>query len=476
MTCSPSGLTHTAEPKGDGWHITLTTHTLAPFVALESDRPGRFSANAVTLFPGHPAPDHLHPGRARPAPHLHPARPAQRHLRPPKVLMFSYQLYSSRNFPPLAETLDDAGRRSATTASKATARSMPTTRWWRNWRPASPPPACHADRPFRPGPAGSRPRQGAVHRAVPRHRAHLLPLPHARRPPDGRRGLARLRRSGCKRRAQPFRAAGLGFGWHNHDFEFVALPDGTLPQDRDLRGRPRPGMGNRRGLGHPRRRRPARLDREIRRPASPRPMSRTSPPRARTRTRTAGPIVGQGTVDWKAVMTALRSHRPARNFVMEHDNPSDHARFATRSRSRRQRSSDTWKSRHRHHRLRQHLDRLSARSRRSSRAWTVRAVADMNLDAAQARAAEFNVQAQSVEDLLANPGHRRGHQPDHPRRAFRRVEGDPSGGQARLFRKAADPHAWRTASPCATSRRRRACASAARPTPSSAARTSRPAR
>jgi beta-mannosidase len=24
-------------------------------VALESDRPGRFSANAVTLFPGHPA-------------------------------------------------------------------------------------------------------------------------------------------------------------------------------------------------------------------------------------------------------------------------------------------------------------------------------------------------------------------------------------------------------------------------------------
>jgi beta-mannosidase len=51
----PSGLTHTAEPKGDGWEITLTTHTLAPFVALESDRPGRFSANAVTLFPGHPA-------------------------------------------------------------------------------------------------------------------------------------------------------------------------------------------------------------------------------------------------------------------------------------------------------------------------------------------------------------------------------------------------------------------------------------
>ena len=33
----------------------------------------------------------------------------------------------------------------------------------------------------------------------------------------------------------------------------------------------------------------------------------------------------------------------------------------------------------------------------------VRAVADMNLAAAQARAAEFGVRAQSVDDLLANP-------------------------------------------------------------------------
>ena len=33
----------------------------------------------------------------------------------------------------------------------------------------------------------------------------------------------------------------------------------------------------------------------------------------------------------------------------------------------------------------------------------VRAVADINMDAAKARAAEFNVKAQSVDDLLANP-------------------------------------------------------------------------
>ena len=38
---------------GAVWTVTLAAKTLAPFVALESDVPGRFSANAVTLFPGH---------------------------------------------------------------------------------------------------------------------------------------------------------------------------------------------------------------------------------------------------------------------------------------------------------------------------------------------------------------------------------------------------------------------------------------
>ena len=52
-------------------------------------------------------------------------------------------------------------------------------------------------------------------------------------------------------------AAGFDFGWHNHDFEFKALPDGSLPQ----RAYPRRGaehrLGDGRRLGDPRRRRPA---------------------------------------------------------------------------------------------------------------------------------------------------------------------------------------------------------------------------
>jgi beta-mannosidase len=35
--------------------LTLQVKALAPFVAVESEVPGRFSTNAVTMFPGYPA-------------------------------------------------------------------------------------------------------------------------------------------------------------------------------------------------------------------------------------------------------------------------------------------------------------------------------------------------------------------------------------------------------------------------------------
>jgi beta-mannosidase len=47
----PSGPRATATPTA----LTLDVTALAPYVAVEADVPGRFSANAVTLFPGHPA-------------------------------------------------------------------------------------------------------------------------------------------------------------------------------------------------------------------------------------------------------------------------------------------------------------------------------------------------------------------------------------------------------------------------------------
>ncbi|WP_299150821.1 glycoside hydrolase family 2 protein [uncultured Tateyamaria sp.] len=44
-----------------GWDVTLTAQALALFVAVEADQPGRFSDNAVTLWPGHPVTIHFTP-------------------------------------------------------------------------------------------------------------------------------------------------------------------------------------------------------------------------------------------------------------------------------------------------------------------------------------------------------------------------------------------------------------------------------
>ncbi|AZL60400.1 glycoside hydrolase family 2 protein [Tabrizicola piscis] len=49
------GLTHTVARTGDGWTLTIQAERLALFVAVEADCPGRFSHNAMALFPGHPA-------------------------------------------------------------------------------------------------------------------------------------------------------------------------------------------------------------------------------------------------------------------------------------------------------------------------------------------------------------------------------------------------------------------------------------
>lgn len=52
----PSGLTTTVRPDAGVWHLTLSVTALAPHVAVEADVAGRFSTNAVTLFPGQPVP------------------------------------------------------------------------------------------------------------------------------------------------------------------------------------------------------------------------------------------------------------------------------------------------------------------------------------------------------------------------------------------------------------------------------------
>ena len=125
------------------------------------------------------------------------------------------------------------------------------------------------------------------------------------------------------------RGEGDGFGWHNHDFEFTRLPSGETPHEIIFEAAPM-------------------LDWECdvawiaRAKANPvawvkRYADRITAvhvkdiaPKGECLDEDGWTDVGQGTVNWPAVMAALKRSR-VMHFIMEHDNPSNLQRFARRS-------------------------------------------------------------------------------------------------------------------------------------------------
>jgi beta-mannosidase len=51
----PAHLTCDVQHTGETFTLTVSASALSLFTAVEADQPGRFSVNAFTLFPGHPA-------------------------------------------------------------------------------------------------------------------------------------------------------------------------------------------------------------------------------------------------------------------------------------------------------------------------------------------------------------------------------------------------------------------------------------
>jgi sugar phosphate isomerase/epimerase len=125
------------------------------------------------------------------------------------------------------------------------------------------------------------------------------------------------------------RDAGLGFGWHNHAFEFEALPDGGLPQVAIFEGGPeleweadiawiaKAGADPFHWIG-------AYADRLTS------AHIKDIAPEGENADEDGWADVGHGTLDWKRLMAALEG-TGARHFIVEHDNPKDPARFAERS-------------------------------------------------------------------------------------------------------------------------------------------------
>jgi sugar phosphate isomerase/epimerase len=125
------------------------------------------------------------------------------------------------------------------------------------------------------------------------------------------------------------RDAGLRFGWHNHDFEFFACADGRLPMEILLEVAPsieweadiawivRGGQDPMDWINRYADRITTAHVKDI-------------APEGECADEDGWADVGHGTMDWNAIMGALRNIG-VDLFVMEHDKPSDFDRFATRS-------------------------------------------------------------------------------------------------------------------------------------------------
>ncbi len=124
--------------------------------------------------------------------------------------------------------------------------------------------------------------------------------------------------------------AGYAFAWHNHDFEFARLADGSTPQKILLDAAPDIGWEIdvawvARGGDDPLTWIDSYGDRIVA------AHIKDIAPDGEAADEDGWSDVGHGVMDWPALMRALREKTAARVFVMEHDNPNDLARFARRS-------------------------------------------------------------------------------------------------------------------------------------------------
>lgn len=241
---------------------------------------------------------------------------------------FSYQLYSSRNFPPLVDTLkmlkrlgyasvEGYGALYADAAKVAELKAhlgdsgltMPTGHFGLDMVEGDPARTLGIAKDL-----------GVETIYVP----YLLP---DQRPDSGAGWKAFGER--LQKASKPYRDAGLGFGWHNHDFEFRKTADGAIPQVAIFEGGPDLEWE-------------ADLAWVIKGGADPLEWIKTFGNRltavhlkdiaaaGENADEDGWADLGHGTVDWKALKAALANTR-VKYFVMEHDNPKDQERFASRS-------------------------------------------------------------------------------------------------------------------------------------------------
>jgi sugar phosphate isomerase/epimerase len=241
---------------------------------------------------------------------------------------FTYQLYTSRKFPPLADTLamlaragyvsvegygalyaDDALVADLVRNLEGSGLTMPSGHFSLDMIETQ----------------AARVLDTAAALGI---RSILVPHIAADRRPDTGAGWEALGRRVAEA-GKPIRDAGLRFGWHNHDFEFIPTDDGALPQAAIFAGAPdleweadlawvaRGGGDAMKAVADFRDRITAVHLKDI-------------APAGQATGEDGWADLGAGTVDWAGLIGALEG-APVRLWVVEHDNPSDDRRFAEAS-------------------------------------------------------------------------------------------------------------------------------------------------
>jgi len=123
---------------------------------------------------------------------------------------------------------------------------------------------------------------------------------------------------------------GISFGWHNHDFEFEALPDGQVPMDIILNTAKNLSWEADIawivvGGGDPF----AWIEKYGDRISAVHVKDRA--PEGENVDQDGWCDVGAGTIDWAGLLEAVKAKTNASIFAVEHDNPADAFAFAEKS-------------------------------------------------------------------------------------------------------------------------------------------------
>lgn len=242
----------------------------------------------------------------------------------------AFQLYCARNFPPLSDvlkkvaqagytqvegyggiyaTLDEAALKALRADLDANGLTMPTGHFGLDLLESQPEQAL------------------LIAKTLGMEGIYCPHLAAELRPADAQGWFAFGQRLG--EAGKRYQDAGYTFGWHNHDFEFKPLADGSTPLEQLLAGGPALAWEIDvawviRGGADPF----AFIDSYGKRITAV--HVKDIAPAGENADEDGWTDLGHGTVAWKDLISALR-HTRAKQYVLEHDNPKDLDRLLSRS-------------------------------------------------------------------------------------------------------------------------------------------------